>query len=84
MVLTLSPKDIKRVDYGQEEKEFRSEEFVQPGDIKLSTAMTTSAAVLSHDQLRVVIGLGFGNNIVAQPGLTTGCMSKVRRSVKHI
>ncbi|KAK3728945.1 hypothetical protein QZH41_016810 [Actinostola sp. cb2023] len=77
VVLTLSPKDIKRVDYGQEEKEFRSEEFVQPGDIKLSTAMTTSAAVLSHDQLRVVIGLGFGNNIVAQPGLTTDCMSKV-------
>ena len=92
-ILTLSPTVIERIDRGQEEKEFGSEGFIKPNDVTLSSAMTTSAAVLSYDlgsyenptksfrEVRVILGLGMGNNLVAQTGLTKTWMAWVRAIV---
>lgn len=81
-VLTFSPTTIERIDRTKDEVEFRSEGFIKPKDIRLSSAMTTSASAIAYDdgqlqdsnkasrEIRVILGLGIGNNLVAQTGIT--------------
>ena len=89
-ILTLSSKSLERIDRKEKETEFGTEGFIKPKDVRLSSAMTTSASAISYDdgelqdaeksfrEIRVILGLGFGNNLVAQIGLTKIWMSSVR------
>lgn len=89
-ILTLSSKGLERIDRKKNETEFGSEGFIKPNAIRLSSAMTTSASAISYDdgelqdadksfrEIRVMLGLGFGNNLIAQTGLTKLWMSTVR------
>lgn len=95
-ILTLSSKAIERIDRGREEKEFGNEGFLKPRDVELSTAMLTSAAVLSYElgnlegstkpfrELRIIFGLGFGASIVSQPNLTMTWYAKVSMLLSHM
>jgi hypothetical protein len=96
-LLILSPTIIERLDRDPLDKEFGSEGFIQPADIKLSSAMATSAAVVSYDlgnmedvnkpfrDLQIILGLGLGKNLVVQPGLrNVNCFVRVRISVISI
>lgn len=80
-ILVMSPSEIERIDRAHDEKQFNVEGFLQPSDVKLATAMATSAACVSHElgrygdtysvrDLQVLLGLGMGKSLVSQPGLS--------------
>ncbi|KXJ13708.1 uncharacterized protein LOC110239834 [Exaiptasia diaphana] len=89
-LLVLSPSIIERIDRSQDEKQFDNEGFIQPSDVKLHTAMATSAAAVSYDfgrrseglqavrDLQIVLGIGMGKSLVAQPGLSSQLPCVVR------
>jgi len=91
-VLTLSPSYIERIDRGEYDLEFNQKGFIEPKDIRLSSAMITSASALSYDQgmlehydrsyrdIKAFLGFGIGKHQVAQTGLTRDWMSWVRTS----
>ncbi|XP_068720032.1 uncharacterized protein [Montipora capricornis] len=83
-LFTMAPSLLERVDNTSGEDQFKNR--LHPRDIKLSQAMATSAAVVSFhmgeyetyvDQvqsLQIMLGLGMGNSIVAEPkGSHEGC-----------
>ena len=76
-LFTMAPSIIERIDNVCGEKQF--ENRLHPRDIRLSEAMATSAAVVSFhmgeyesavdpvQSLQVMLGLGMGKSIVAEP-----------------
>ncbi|KAK3739808.1 hypothetical protein QZH41_000706 [Actinostola sp. cb2023] len=94
-VLVLSPTLIERIDRLPDEKQFDYEGFITPRDIKLHSAMATSAAVVSYDlgdygegvqsvrDLQIVLGLGLGKNLVTQPSLSRDlpCIARAMMTV---
>lgn len=90
-ILVMSPSGIERIDRAPDEKQFDVEGFLKPHDVKLASAMATSAACVSHElgrygdthavrDLQVLLGLGMGKSQVSQPGLSAGlpCIVRVR------
>ena len=73
----MAPSGIERIDNVSGKNQF--ENRLHPGDIKLSEAMATSAAVVSFhmgeyegdidpvQSLQIILGLGMGKSIVAEP-----------------
>ena len=92
-ILTFSPNIIERIDRKRDEVEFQSKGFIKPEDIRLSSAMATSAAIFAYDQgvlqkeqeetreIRIVLGIAFGNHLVAQTGLTRTWMPLVMQKM---
>lgn len=82
----MAPSGIERIDNRRGLKQF--ENRLHPADITLSAAMATSAAVVSFHMgeytleplqtLQVMLGIGMGASLKAEPKSRRGFLAKVR------
>ena len=87
-LFTMAPSRIERIDNTRGPKQFEGR--LHPADIKLADAMATSAAAVSYrmgkhtlkplQTLQIMLGIGMGTAVKAEPRSRRGCFSRVSHS----
>ncbi|XP_022790889.1 uncharacterized protein LOC111330315 [Stylophora pistillata] len=91
-LFTMAPSRIERIDNTRGPKQFEGR--LHPADIKLADAMATSAAAVSYrmgkhtlkplQTLQIMLGIGMGTAIKAEPRSRRGCFSRFVAVISHL